>query len=90
MAAFCSPNIVSDCRSEPCRLGGSVSGCNVTATYDGRFVLHCLDTLLPLLEFESLIDYAFDPDLAAVEVVDCGWEFVGFAEGPNDRDLVAN
>ena len=64
--------------------------CNVTATYDGRFVLHCLDALLPLLEFESLIDYAFDLDLAAIEVVDCGWKFVGFAEGPNDSDFVAN
>ena len=64
--------------------------CNVTATYDGRFILHCLDALLPLLEFESLIDYAFDLDLAAIEVVDCGWKFVGFTEGPNDSDFVAN
>ena len=62
----------------------------MTATYDGRFVLHCLDTLLPLLEFESLIDYAFDLDFAAIEVVDCSWKFVGFAEGPNDSDFVAD
>ena len=62
----------------------------MTTTYDGRFILHCLDTFFPLLEFESLIDYAFDLDLAAIEVVDCGWKFVGFAEGANDSDFVAN
>ena len=62
----------------------------MSATYDGRLVLHCFDTLLPLLELESLVDDAFDLDLAAIEVVNCGREFVCFAEGANDGDFVTD
>jgi hypothetical protein len=59
--------------------------------FDGGLVFHCLETLLlPLLQLESLIDDAFDLDLATIKVVDGGRKFVGFAKGANDGDFVAD
>jgi hypothetical protein len=57
---------------------------------DGALIPHGLETLLPLVELEGLVDDAVHLDLAAVEIVDGGGELVGLGEGAEDGDLVAN
>lgn len=42
------------------------------SSLDSTLVPHTLQTLTPLLEFESLIDDSVDFDFAWIEVVDCG------------------
>ena len=57
---------------------------------DSGLVLHGLETLLPLVELEGLVDDPRDLDLAAVEIVDGGGELVGLGEGAEDCDFVAD
>jgi hypothetical protein len=57
---------------------------------DGRLVLHRLQTLRPLLKLEGLVDDTLDLDLARVEVVDGGGEFIDLTEATEDGDLVAD
>ena len=89
MAAFCSQSTVSD-HSLEIETRCDVSNSRVGTTYDSRFVLHSLETLLPLLELKSLVDDTLDLDLAAIEIVDCGREFVCFAKGADDGDFIAD
>ena len=53
-------------------------------------ILHRLNTLLPLFKLERLVHDSTDLDLARIEVVDGGGEFVGLGEGPEDCDFVAD
>lgn len=57
---------------------------------DGALVPHRLQTLLPLIQLEGLVDNTLDLDLAAIEVVDRGGELVGLGEGAEDGDFVAD
>lgn len=57
---------------------------------DGALIPHGLQTLLPLIELEGLVDDALHLDLAAVEIVDGGGEFVRLGEGAEDGDFVTD
>lgn len=58
------------------------------SSLDGALIPHRLQTLLPLVELERLVDDAMHLDLAAVEIVDGGGELVDLGEGADDGDFV--
>jgi hypothetical protein len=57
---------------------------------DSALILHCLQTLLPLIEFKRLVDNAGDLHLTGIEVVDCRGELVGLGERAQNGDFVAD
>ena len=57
---------------------------------DGALIAHRLQALLPLIELERLVDDTVDLDLAAVEIVNRGREFVRLGEGAENGDFVTD
>jgi hypothetical protein len=55
---------------------------------DGALILHRLQTLSPLLEFERLVDDALHLNLARVKVTNGGRKHISFRKGPDDRDFI--
>lgn len=59
-------------------------------SFDGGLVPHRLQTLLPLLDLEHLVDDSVDLHLACIKIRNSSWEFVGLGETAQNRDFIAN